>query len=839
MKNEKKGVLLGIFAFLSLALLPACSSHAAVSSQGASNSVSSGVPAKVGTYAAVYETTGTKSHILSRLDDTPWVDYSFTGNNEIHLDSSKKVGELTGYGAALTHSSAYLLETLSAENKALALDWLFGEDGARLNCIRIPIGTSDYTNTTSFYTLDDTDGSKDYNLAKFSLAKDQEYLIPALQDILKVNPNICFFAAPWSAPAWMKANNSLLGGSLVEGDSESGKASNEEIAFASYLTKFVSSYHDLGINIRYLSLENEPSMGSVTYPTMNMSANQWARLCRLTGRQLKAAGLTDTKIIAYDHNVGDSSGDILYSQFADEVSADAEVSSYVAGFALHCYSNGWQSNHTSFLQEQTAAFPDKDFFITEITESEGGGVDFALNLSWAMQNVTVGPEAAGASASLYWNFLLTDQGKPVLGNSSICYGVLTLKDGVLYRNPAYYAMAHIAKFAYPQENVLPVRLDSYADNESKINSVTYERKDGTLVTTIVNVDATTYEDVALVKDGNKMIPLRVYPQSAVTLVSEAEEETPYEAIDFSDLRLAMESKDTYQFSFAAPKASAATSFYFVREQAAYAEADKIDFSSSSGRFSCTLNRDPGDYTLYAVESDKKGAFNISLPKMAPTVASQSNGSVLISFEFDPATSWSSYCDPYGKNIYRSAQSTYDSSAEKVNVTTDLKDDPIYITSTTYTDNHADAAKPFYFLVLSAKGGKETIVSYPLVSEEHLFGAKTASLVLEGEKPLLKANLTLMSGVSASQFALLVKDVNGESHQAPNQGTETGTASFAFDLSSLEKSGVWYDIQAFYLPSGTGYDFRKTDAVDFSASITAGSYTYTFQEWEGILKVNRS
>ena len=217
-------------------------------------------------YSTIYETTGNKSHILDRVSDKQWQDYSFSGDNEIHLDTTLKKSELEGYGAAMTHSSAYLLETMDASLKQEALETLFGDNGARLNCIRIPIGTSDYTNTSTFYSLDDTDGTKDYDLAYFSTSKDEEYLIPALQDVLKVNPDVTFLAAPWSAPAWMKSNNSLVGGKLIEGKDDS--PSNEEIAFAAYLCKFVTAYHAKGIDIAYLGIENEPTTSGLSYPCM-------------------------------------------------------------------------------------------------------------------------------------------------------------------------------------------------------------------------------------------------------------------------------------------------------------------------------------------------------------------------------------------------------------------------------------------------------------------------------------------------------------------------------------------------------------------------------------------
>jgi len=833
-KGIQKSALLAASIFL-----VACGGKTSASSNGSDStshnpilSNSSEVP--TASYSTIYETTGNKSHILDRISDKQWQDYSFSGDNEIHLDTTTKKSELEGYGAAMTHSSAYLLETMDATLKQEALETLFGDSGARLNCVRIPIGTSDYTNTSTFYSLDDTDGTKDYDLAQFSTSKDEEYLIPALQDVLKVNPSVTFLAVPWSAPAWMKSNSSLVGGKLIEGSDSS--PSNEEIAFAAYLTKFVTAYHAKGIDIAYLGIENEPTTSGLSYPCMNVSANQWARLVRLTSRDLKKAGMTSTKILAYDHNVGDSSGNILFGQFADEVSADSEVSAAVGAFGLHCYSSGWQTNHTSFLQEQVPLFPNQKFFVTEVTESQSSGVDFAQNMSWSMQNVTVGPEAAGASMSLYWNLVLTDQGKPVKGNSAVCYGVLTYKDGKIYKNPAYYSMAHISQFAYAIAGQKPVQLDSYADNEAKINTTSYLRADGTIVTVVANVDATTYEDVALVKDGTQMIRFRLQPQSAITILSEKEHSDHYASIEPSSIVLTMASNSSYDVVYKGTS-SEATAFYFCLEGASYTESDKIASTYSGGAFHFHLDKVPGDYSLHAVDGATQGTFNLTLPNFSPSATTQTSGKVLIDFGFDKSTSWSSYCDPYGKAIYRSASNVYDANAKQVNLTTSGAVDPIYITTENYTDNNPSDSAYIYFLVLTAKSGIVTFVSYPLISEERVFASKSADLLLKGNVPTLEVQVKPSLASELTAYALRIKDVNGESYSIPNSGT---AAAFVFDfnLSQLSKTSVWYDIEIVSASSQTAYSLAKSDAVDFSKTLSSGTSSWNFQEWEGILKINR-
>ena len=45
----------------------------------------------------------------------------------------------------------------------------------------------------------------------FSIAKDLDFFIPVLKDILSINSDIKVMAAPWSAPGWMKVQNTING----------------------------------------------------------------------------------------------------------------------------------------------------------------------------------------------------------------------------------------------------------------------------------------------------------------------------------------------------------------------------------------------------------------------------------------------------------------------------------------------------------------------------------------------------------------------------------------------------------------------------------------------------
>jgi len=800
-----------------------------------SSSSSSGIVAELSNYAELYETTGTKAKMLSRENDLEWVPYEITGNNEIHVYTDTDKEELTGFGFAMTHSTAYWLQNMSPALKQQALEDLLLPSGANLNIIRIPLGTSDFTYTNDFYTFNDTIGFSDYDLNGFSIERDLEYLIPSLKDALLIKPDLIFFAAPWSAPGWMKTTGILRGGSLVEGSGTT--PSNEEISYAKYLFKALEAYRAHDINIKYISLVNEPNIGFVNYPCMSMDAYQFARVAKLLGRHIKSAGY-DTTIMGYDHNAGDPSDEIIFEQWTDLVNEDAELSSYVSSYGFHCYSQGWQDGHRDFLKTARMNNPDKKLFVTEITESATSGVDFALNLAWSMKNVTVGPLSSGANAAIYWNGILDANGKPIKGNTAVCYGLLTYDGTSLYRNPAFYSLAHNARYLYPIDGVYPVRVDSYADNEAKINTATYRRADGAHVTVIVNIDSTTYEDVSVVYDEDKMLSVRIQAESAVTIVTPKEPvTTPHQSISVENFTLTQQNARNYDFELKLSHRNPNMKFYLTPEQEAYKPSDLFPYSLEGSNYHFDLdNIDAGNYSLHMVLDDLSGVFNFTIPHMNPRADTQPDGSVLIQFEFDPKTSWSSYCDPYGKNIYRSSKHYYDESATLVNVDTSGNHFPIYITDESFTDNHPDNNEPYYFIVLTSKNGLGTIISYPLISQEHLIGSTSARLEVKAGVPFLIVKLNGVAPENFDKFRLVVKDNVVDIHFA-EYDANLGVGEYHFDLTQIRWKGIWYDILIEYKSNSNRYDLLA-ESADLTQAISVGGDVYKFEEWEGLLKVHK-
>ena len=118
----------------------------------------------------------------------------------IQVDRSTIDQTMSGYGAALTDSSAYVLSQLKSTSPdlyAFTMNRLFSrEDGAGFSVLRLAVGASDYVATPGYFTCCDNESP---DLGSFNIARDKQFIIPILKDAMRLNPEIRLIATPWSA----------------------------------------------------------------------------------------------------------------------------------------------------------------------------------------------------------------------------------------------------------------------------------------------------------------------------------------------------------------------------------------------------------------------------------------------------------------------------------------------------------------------------------------------------------------------------------------------------------------------------------------------------------------
>ncbi|SPO37899.1 related to beta-1,6-glucanase precursor [Pseudozyma flocculosa] len=202
-------------------------------------------------------------------------------------------------GAGITDAASIVLQAFKEahpDDYWTLLHLLFSQDpewvqrgGAGLNAVRSPLGASDFG--LAPYSYDDVfDGSTDPQFKLFTIDKAPK-LWQTLQDIIKVNPNVKTYFAPWSQPGWMKADypgsQPLFGGHLIDG---------YEDLMAQYLVKAMVAIRDeKGIQPYSLSVHSH-------YPTSRSNPSQLAKLGIATRRRLDEAGFKDIQLLGLDHN---------------------------------------------------------------------------------------------------------------------------------------------------------------------------------------------------------------------------------------------------------------------------------------------------------------------------------------------------------------------------------------------------------------------------------------------------------------------------------------------------------------------------------------------------------
>jgi glucosylceramidase len=436
---------------------------------------------------SVYQTTPDLLEGLSQRQNLKFSAKADPGQTGplITVDDGQRFQEIDGFGASLTDSAAWLfakkLTPAQADDTFKAL--FSRKDGIAVSFLRQPIGSSDLAVT--FYSYDDLcqqtdkacttpDGTADPELTHYSLAHDQEYILPQLKKALAINPAIHVMISPWSPPGWMKTPASMLGSNP---DTKEPSSLRPEFygAFAKYLVKTVEGYQAAGVPIYALSVENEPLYAPPTYSGMQMFAEEQIDFfASALGPAMATAGLK-TKVMAYDHNWDKP-------EYPEAVLKDPKAGALAAGTAWHHY-----AGNPSVMTDLHNKFPQKDEWVTE---SSGG--------TWQKGNVLALEAAELVAVTRNWAksyvlwALATDQNHgPHVGGCDTCRGLVTINEtnpGSLVRlEPDYYVLGHASKFLVPGA----VRIASNELAGTQLKNVAFSNPDGSIVLYAVNTGTTS------------------------------------------------------------------------------------------------------------------------------------------------------------------------------------------------------------------------------------------------------------------------------------------------------------------------------------------------------------
>lgn len=385
----------------------------------------------------------------------------------IWVDSTVSYQEIEGIGASLTDSSARLLHQFltPSERQAVLTDLFDPNAGIGLNYLRQPMGASDFR--LQDYTYDDLPANvnSDYLLAYFSIAYEESSIIPTLQQILAINPNVRIMGSPWSPPAWMKTSGQLGGGRLKD---------DVYRTYANYFVKYIQAYAAHGIPVDAVTLQNEPYYEPWTYPGCRMEPADQIRLVKELGPAFQQNQIT-AKILIWDHNWDNP-------DFPLAVLGDPIARQYIAGTAFHHY-GGDVSAQTTVHN----AYPDKSIYFTE--GSDGTWNDSGFEADVIRNGVFLVETLRNwAKTVIKWNLALDENNGPkIAGGCDTCYGVVTIDRSTrqITPRPQYYALGHASK--YLQRGAVRIQSES-----ETLRSAAFQNPDHSIVLYVVNPDSVGY-----------------------------------------------------------------------------------------------------------------------------------------------------------------------------------------------------------------------------------------------------------------------------------------------------------------------------------------------------------
>jgi len=375
----------------------------------------------------VVQTSADLSQRLTRLPDKRFGSGAMGGGRVIRVDDRKRYQRITGFGAAMTDTAAWLLhDRLSAPARAAVLRRLYGARGIRLGFVRVPIGASDFTHDGIPYTYADLPpGRSDPGLTTFSVAHDDAYIVPVLRQVRAINSRVKTLATPWSPPGWMKSNGAL--------DNIGNRAELLPSAYqplADYFVRFLRAYALRGIPINAVTPQNEPGLQSY-YPGLNWREPGQARwIVSNLAPALRAAKLR-TRIYGYDFSWAGF-------PYAIRLASHPAVARAIAGVAWHCYYGNPRA-----MTRLHAHAPGLEQIVTECSPGIAPGPT-ADGLIASLRN--------WSSAVLLWNIALYPGGGQ-LQNSGCryCTGVVTVdaRTGTVGYTRDYYQLGQASSFIRP------------------------------------------------------------------------------------------------------------------------------------------------------------------------------------------------------------------------------------------------------------------------------------------------------------------------------------------------------------------------------------------------------
>ncbi len=410
---------------------------------------------KLLTLLFLFQLTGIKAQYskvewVSTTEKSQWekqigkISKQSTDKPNVELLVNKTLQTVDGFGACFNELGWTSLAALSEKDRNSIMKELFAPNqGANFNICRMPVGANDFSRDC--YSYNETEG--DFGMAHFSIANDQETLIPFIKAALKFNSKLKLWASPWSPPSWMKWNKhyacAIPNGSLAKNfqnslpsDKQGKEGTNMFIqedkyfkSYALYFSKFIQEYRKNGINISTVMPQNEFNSCQI-FPSCTWTAKALAEFIGVyLGPEMKI------------QNVEIMFGTMERPNKAlvDTILNDSKAGNYIKGV-------GFQWAGKNAIPSIHKNYPQLKLYQSEQECGDSKNDWTYCCYTWDLMKHYF---TNGVSAYMYWNISLEKGGYSRWGWQQNSLVTVDVAAKTYHYNYEYYLMKHLSHYVKP------------------------------------------------------------------------------------------------------------------------------------------------------------------------------------------------------------------------------------------------------------------------------------------------------------------------------------------------------------------------------------------------------
>lgn len=406
------------------------------------------------------------------------------------------------------------LNELTRDEQDDILRRMFSPEGElRFTRGRISMNANDYAR--DWYSCDEVSG--DFQLKYFNINRDKLAIIPFVRGAQKYNPDMTFWASPWSPPSWMKVNHDypvrsdrtnkmspLSDVILYEDNTEKQRGVfPEQLAvndymiqdprylqtYANYFCKFIDAYKEQGIPIDMVMYQNE-AYSYTPYPGCAWTAEGTVRFnVEYLAPTLKKQ---HPEVALYIGTFNTNRFD-----YTDKILSDPRMSQSVQGVGFQ-----WEGRQS--LPKAKAKYPNWKYICSE-SECGRGSFDWgAGEHTFELINHYLGN---GCEEYTFWNSMLCDNGVSPWGWRQNALIRVDSQTRTATFTPEYYAVRHYSQFVAPGSCI--VAYQPQKEDKTPVMVVRTPQKKYVVI-------AGNFNDAAkevTVKLGNRYLNVELQPHS--------------------------------------------------------------------------------------------------------------------------------------------------------------------------------------------------------------------------------------------------------------------------------------------------------------------------------------